>query len=445
MGHRVAWREQAGFGLIEVMVTCMVVVFIATATVTSIASSQKQSAKTVARGITANLADQDQERMKAMRATDLAGYTATRTVAQQGVNYQVDSSTEFVQSANGAAVSCTSTGSQSSYMRLTTTVTPQVGTQASPLTVNSLYALPIAQYSPTSGTLVVQIYAADGVTGQPGIPVTITGPDSRSATTNSMGCAIFQFLTPGAYAIDYTKPGYVDQNLDNTPSFTGTVTPANINQATPQIYDRAGSVTATFDSATTSLSPGITLAQSGLPVPGSLTSASRAVTGLFPFTGPYLAYSGTCAANDPSLYDPAYYTTTNAAAKAILPAGGGVGVNVHEPTIRTTSQVKDKVGTAAATTAPRTNMKLYLKAMDPGCGSRIYGPFTPSATTGVWQGNLPYGDYDVCTEWVKTTSGTGSGGTFSFTDTSVPNTVFGGTANHTLTVDTTLSANQVKC
>src|SRR5205823_4778076 len=93
--------DQAGFGLVEVMVSAVLTVLIATATVSSISQSQKTSGRNLARGITASLAEQDQERMRAMRASDLAGFTDTRIVGQQGIDYTVDSKAEFIQDASG--------------------------------------------------------------------------------------------------------------------------------------------------------------------------------------------------------------------------------------------------------------------------------------------------------------------------------------------------------
>jgi Tfp pilus assembly protein PilV len=437
MGRRASWQAEDGFGLIEVMVTCVVVVLVAAATVSSIASSQHASSRTIGRNILANLAEQDQERMKAMRASDLASYTATRTVAQQGVNYQVDSSTEFVQDANGPAVSCTSSGSQSTHMRLTTTVTPPASLRTDPLIVKSLYALPIAQYSPTSGTLVVKIFKRDGVTPLQGVPVSVAGPGSRSGVTNAEGCAIFQFLTPGAYSITYSKGGYVDPSLASTVTFSGTVTPANINQATPQIYDLAGSITAKFDGGTTSIGPGITVANGGLPAPGTkVVNGGRVAPGLFPFTGAYAVYSGTCAANDPSKYDPNYFTATRPESSAVVDPGAGATADVHEPTIRATATVKDS--SAAAT--PRSGMTIYLREADTGCGGDVYGPFGANATTGAWQGNLPYGTYDVCAQWTRTSGSTST--IYYALRTGVANTDFAGTPNQALSIVATGSTAQ---
>ncbi len=417
--------------------TALIVALTATATVASVDGSQKIAGRNQARAITANLAEQDQERMRSIRATDLANYTATRSVPQGGVPYQVDSATEFVQDANGTAVSCTSTGSQSQYMRLTSTVTPKTGLGAKPLSVQSIYALPIAQYSPTSGTMVVQIYQADGVTGQAGIPVNISGPSSKLASTNAKGCAVFEFLTPGSYSVSINSPGYVNTAGKQAVTFSGTVAPSTVNPTTPLLYDRAGSITVNFDTARkdSNTEPAhtnaVTLQNSGIPTTGQLTSTGPVVTGLFPFTGPYLSYSGTCSANDPSVANPTYWTANPGFGKQIVAAGAGYMVKVREPSIYT--KVSFSGGPA--------NQVVHLKQTDPACSA---SPPT-FATTANGDGTLvragyPFGTYALCAQ------GDFGGTTRRVnTTTDVPNTNFNGVGSNatpaaTLAVDSSSPA-----
>jgi Tfp pilus assembly protein PilV len=422
--------------MVEVLVTALVVLLVAAATVSSIGASQRTSGKTLARGISASLAEQDQERMKSFRASDLADYAATRTVSQQGIQYTVESKSEFVQdnsngNGTGDTVSCTSTGKQSQAMRLTTTVTPQASLGAQPLTIKSLYALPVSQYSPTSGTLVAQIYRADGVTGQAGIDVQISGPSSARMTTNAKGCSVFQFRPPGAYSINVNQPGFVSQSLAQNFTYSGTVSPGLVNQATPLLYDRAGSITATFDGAATSKGGGISVSNSGIPAPSTRTYATSVANGLFPFTGPYNAYSGTCAANDPTAYNANYYTAApGLSSKAVVPVAGAVAVDLHEPMVNATATVKPNTGSTF------TNTKIHLKAKDSGC--TLTDSKALAAAGGAYNVRLPYGNYALCAETVRSyPSNSNLNGTYYTLDTAVPNTVAAGTPNQALTLDVT--------
>jgi Tfp pilus assembly protein PilV len=410
MGHQIRGarmpRGEAGFGLVEVMVTAVIVVLVATATVTSIGQSQSVSARNQARSITANLAEQDQERMRSIRAEDLSNYTNTQSIVQGGIPYQVDSSTQFVNDASGGAVSCTTSGSATEYMELTTTVTPKASLRARSTTVKSIYALPVSQFSPTSGTLSLQVFKADEVTGQPGIPVTLSGPDDQTATTNEKGCAIFQFLRPGAYVATLNAPGYVDKSGTQAVDIDATVLPATVNQATPQIYDVAGRINVTFSPTLTSprldtntepphtVNNGVTLTNGGLPNGGLRLSASQSVTGLFPFVGPYLLYAGNCKANDPSATSPTYFSDHPTFGKQLVaPGGGPYPVTVREPAIHT-KITGTGVTVSGSPTGPQAPASVTLKQTDALC-SATYTTTANSDGTLVRAG-YPFGKYSVC-------------------------------------------------
>lgn len=464
MNGRRDWGDEAGFGLIEVMVSAVVVVLIATATVSAIGASQKQSGRTLARGVTANLAEQDQERMKAMRTSDLVGYTATRAVPQENSTYTVESKANLVQGDDNQEVSCTSTGEQSSFLKLTTTVTPPAATDGDPLTVSTLHSLPVAQYSPTSGTLIVRLVKADGLAPQPNIPVTLSGPEARSASTNAAGCAIFQFLTPGSYSAVINSNGYVEETLSQNRAISANVNPGQISNTTIQRYDRAGAITPIrFNGNLTGTATGVTISNGGIPNPSTRTFAAAATTsatGLFPFPGsPYKAWAGRCALNSPETWEPNFYTTNAAQYGPVtVPTGGTIGANVREPplTLRITLQ------RAASTTF--NSPLVVIRQIDTGCNTAQHfydnQTFTipagsPATAAGTFPAslaanftlNLPYGRYWACAS-VNKTGGTGTNGIFAAATTatsaatSVQNTTFTGPASvTTLAINSTSTAN----
>jgi Tfp pilus assembly protein PilV len=441
-----SWRTrlagEAGIGLVEVMVSAVVMVLVATATVSSIAESQKTSTRTLSRGAIANLAEQDQERMRSLRTKDLADYSETRTVTQQNATYRVDSKGEFVQDSTGDVVSCTSTGAQTTFLRLTSTVTPTNGFRAEPLTVRSIVALPITQYSPTSGTLIVPISTAAG-TAQTGVTVAISGPESRTATLNSMGCAIFQFLTPGAYQITLNQAGFVDQSLNQNYQYSGTVSPGTINTATPQLYDRAGGIRPTFDGDTTTLASNISVSHASIATaPTTRTFPVGGATGLFPFTTPYAVYSGNCAANDPTIATndgPTFYSAHPGFGQAQIQGTSPATttpVDLHEPTItlpKVSVKWQDTSGgqkDADLPIASGNTTKLYLKPADSGCTLASNPTITVTDSTGTPMQatvDLPYGTYKICAEYNKTKPGqTNKTGTYSQVGPTIANTKFNG-------------------
>lgn len=434
---RVRWSDERGFGLIEVMVTAVVVLLVGTATVSAIGTSQKQTAQTAARGVRANLAEQDQERMRAMRATDLVNYTATSTATKENVLYTINSKAEFVQGPDDSAVSCTSTGKQTDSLRLTTTVTPQASVREDPITVTSLRALPIAQFSPTSGTLTAQVFRADGSTPIKNVRVDIAGPESRFGFTNEKGCVVFQFLKSGDYTVSVNESGYVDRNLQQAITYSGTVSAGQINPTDPLLIDRAGQITATFNGASTGTSTGITFSHSGLIAPTTRKVTGSAVAKpLYPFTSPYQVYAGTCAANDPTLYEPNFYTTPGTFGTRVVPnTGVPQTVNLNEPLINTNITIK-KANTSVVVGTP----VVQIYQTDSGCETSSANRKTLSfnTTTGALSPatRMPYGTFWVCAQIAKT-SGTGTNGTFSNVLTAVPNKVYTGTPTQALQIDTT--------
>lgn len=432
-------RTQAGFGLIEVMVSAVVVVLVATATVSAIGSAQKQSSRTLARGVTANLAEQDQERMKAMRTANLLNYSATRTVQQDAGRYTVESESHLVQGPDGETVSCTSTGDQNQFLQLTTKVTPPRATKGDPQTIVSLQALPITEYSPTSGTLIVRLVKGDG-TPQPSIPVTLTGPDNRSAATNAEGCAIFQFIRGGDYVAVLNTAGYVDDTLAQRREISVTVNPGKISSAPIQRYDRAGSITPIrFNGATTGTATGVTISNGSIPNPSTRTIAAATTTtasGLFPFPAPYKVWAGRCALNNPETWEPNFYVTNATTyGPVIVPAGGSVAANVREPTITPTITVQRLANQTLSA------LQYYVRQQDADCNTtqHFYGPYSISISGTQASGSsastysltapraYPYGRYWICAQVTKS-GGTGTNGVYSAAIAAVRNDTFGGRA-----------------
>lgn len=439
--------SEAGFGLIEVMVSAVVVVLIATATVSSIGSAQKQSARTLARGIAGNLAERDQERMRSMRAADLAAsYVATDVVEQENVNYTVDSRADFVQGPDSDAVSCSSTGEQARHLQLTTKVTPQESTREKPLTIKSLHSLPISQFSPTSGTLVVGVQRANG-TPLEDIDVSITGPESRGpAESNELGCVIFQFLTPGAYDVEINEAGYVDQGLNQEVHLSGTVSSGQINQTTVLVYEPAAAMSAKYNGDDTTYATQFTLGNEDIlmaaPKIRRYAPTNQPARGLFPFASAYRAYSGNCTSNDPLTYDANFYSDRPGVADRVLPAGGAETVNLREPPLRARVRAKYKIGSTTTNNGPYTAVgdtgRLYVKPHVTGCTLNPAIPTLVNDGTNLTSFELPYGTYRFCAEFNKT-SGSGSNGVWSVSRTNVANTTYAGTSTADLIVDTTSS------
>ena len=108
----------------EVMISAAVLVLVVLGVFAALDASTSTAGANKARTVAATLAEKDQERMRAMRTTDIdAMNTAPYDVTVGNVPYHVESEAEWIYDASGAEVSCGLATGQASYMRITTTVT----------------------------------------------------------------------------------------------------------------------------------------------------------------------------------------------------------------------------------------------------------------------------------------------------------------------------------
>ena len=97
------------------------VAFVSIAIAEGFEGTFRGSGKNKSRSVAASLAEQDQERLRSFKANDLNNLEETQTHTVGGVNYTVESETEWVRDANGI-VSCTTDSTQAEYMKLVTRV-----------------------------------------------------------------------------------------------------------------------------------------------------------------------------------------------------------------------------------------------------------------------------------------------------------------------------------
>jgi type II secretory pathway pseudopilin PulG len=328
MLHRL--RQQDGVGLIEVIVSAAVLALAAMAVLTGLEGAQASSGREKARSVAASLAEQDQENLRSLQFDTLDSYSTTPPAARQvqldGITYTIKSTTTWQTDSPSGTNQCTSSSSDANYLQLTSVVTTNlVGTRIAPVRVDSLEA-PSVRYSATHGALGVKVVDHTGA-GVPNIAVNISGPESGSVTTDSTGCAMFPNILTGAYTANLNTPGYVDQWGNSAPQLTDLDVAAGSVTVSSIAYDRAASVTASFQtyppnatSATTTMTsaaPTLTAANGtvvGLlrtypPSAGSIGLASVTADKLFPFTTAYAFFSGSCGYDNPSTNIPAYWTS----------------------------------------------------------------------------------------------------------------------------------------
>jgi len=292
--------EEAGMGMFEVLVSGLILAVISVGVLKTFDAANAQSGFNKSRGVAANLATEDLERLRGFRASQLTGLNQSRTRPVNGVDYTVVSTATWLSDDSGSR-SCTSDGKQIEYVKLTSKVTwPGIKRADQAVSQTTLYAPPKGSFG-TQGAMAIQVLDRNGV-GVGGVAVTATGPANLSASTDTLGCAYFPYIATGAYTARISKNNYIDPTGSTNPSATVGVTAENVT--TKQFdFDRPGSVAGTVQ---TRRSPtvvrnvttgSVTLSHSQLDTPRSAPisgTGTFSFTNVFPFSGAYYATPGSC-------------------------------------------------------------------------------------------------------------------------------------------------------
>jgi type II secretory pathway pseudopilin PulG len=404
--------------LVEVMVGAVVLAIAATAILGGIDGAQNVGAKNKAKSIQASLAQQDIERMRSLPLSRLEGLSETNTINVAGVDYTVVSSTAWISDQAGA-VNCSSTAAKADYLKLTSTVSsPATGTKT--VTETGLLTPPATAVAAATGTATVQLQKRDG-TPLSSVTVNLSGASSQSATTNSLGCAVFGSIPVGTYTITVNNYVEMESSLPATGSMQ--VYPGRGTFAPMQV-DRPATVDVTFvpplgvQTWTTSMVwDSITAKNAGLTgAEKTFTNGSRVnsfdATNLYPFLNGVGVYAGSCDANDPSAYSSSYFNATPPArgvGSPLTPAST-TNVNVEMPTLHVTV-TRQAVG-SPATVPSWTRTQLLVTQNDGTTCDDVIHQLAPTRTastaTVTFDIAQPFGHYTLCVSTRGQTSSTNS-------------------------------------
>ncbi len=446
--RRTAHGREAGFTLIEVLVSALLVALIATAAAKALVTTSHTSADQRLRSQADGLATQDQERLRGLSDTQLASLSQSRPSTVDGTTFTVQSTSTYEDTTG--ATSCSSTAA--AYYRIVSTVSWTEGftNQSASIQEESLLSRPV------TGDLLTQVTDQTGAAIQ-GVTIAPTGPSTQTAPSDSNGCVMFAGLTPGLYSIGLTYSGYVDPNGNSTPTGTATVTTtgtAHPNGGTFRM-GQAGSIVGTFQTSggAGGEADGISwLGNKGsIPMSGGFRTAPTAdpttpSTGfttfsLFPFaslsptdyTGNYTVWGGRCAGQAPPAPSPDQFT--------VNPGSVGTAQTIQEPLLGL-GAVKYNNGT---TTTTQTPAHVVLTYSDGTCTDQWRPPLlsTMNATNG-WLKNpgQPYAPANTLTVCADYNPGSG---TYYKSSVATGNTSFSGVnAVPTITI-TKATANQGTC
>ncbi len=170
---RVDAASEAGFTIIEVMVTAVVVVLVMIATFGALESAGRTTAEQRHHAESYAVAQKDQARLRSLQISELADIDETTTVNAGGAEYTVHSTAQFVNDATGTA-SCDEGSNTSDYISITSTVSwPSIGDRE-PTVIKSIVAPPNGSLSDDTGALAVVVRDGAG-NGLEGIPLSGTG------------------------------------------------------------------------------------------------------------------------------------------------------------------------------------------------------------------------------------------------------------------------------
>jgi hypothetical protein len=414
--------DETGFGLIEVVVSALMVILVSSGVYLGLSAASTTSGINKHRSTATYIAQEDQDRMRAMAVVELSNYRATTTQTVGGIVFTVASGASWVTDSSGAA-SCTSGSSQANYLRISSSVS-WPGMTIKPVTIESIIAPPSGSFGANQGSLAVQVRDRNG-NPVSGALASLSGAQSYSDTTNSLGCVLWGYLPVGNYTVALAKTGYVDpQGVAQPSKPVGVVGEATNTlafdydlggqiKANYQTLDGAGNVVAANGTSFTAVTSHLTVP---LPAFGDgQPHSSFTSSAIFPFTDPYGVYAGSCAGADPTLYG----SPANPAQLALVQPGGVTTVTLREPPIALFVK---------RNSLPDVGAIVKLTGTGTGCGA------LPARTTGtdgfVTDRAFPYGPYNVCVQ--DTVSGTSYKKTGTVSNTS-PNGVPVASATYDMT------------
>ena len=395
---RRALSQERGSLLVEVMVGAIVLAITTFAILDGLEGAQATGAQNKQRSVSSTLAQQDIERLRAYPVTALSNFTQTREVDVAGVDYTVQSVTEWIRDSSGV-VNCTDDSGQADYLKISSTVNSPA--QTNPVKEVSLLTPAAGSLSDTHGTLNVKITNRSGAP-RPNTTVTLAGTSSYSKTTNELGCAIFDFIPVGTYTVEV--PGLVPWGGEGASNSTANVV-AGKTSLTQLEMEVPASLRAHLkrpDNTAASWHE-IQVANSKLPGGVRTFAVSPATTaidaeGLFPFLDGYGVYAGTCARNNPAMWQANYFSTSGFGFSLLSPGDFLKDVNVQMGVLNVNVKNNSNNNLSGALVTVRQ------RDTGSGCNQDLLMATSNTDASGNASYVLPFGTYRVCVSGRATTS-----------------------------------------
>jgi Flp pilus assembly pilin Flp len=413
-------RDEDGALLIELIVTAALLVVVILGTFSAFDGASASSSTIKNRALAAGIAQQDQERLRTFKSTDLSNYRETRTQVVAGVPYTVVSRADWVVDSTGGT-SCGPAGAnaQANYVEITSTVTWPVMRNVQPVVQKSYVAPPNGSFGANQGSLCVQVI--DGSNAPlPGLTVSTTGAGTYSDVTDTGGSTFFGYIPTGNYTVTVGS-SCIDENGNSPPTKQVSVVGATTTTLTVLCAQPAQITGVTFDTKPfiNSVLPlqlgatvasrnkwGFSIGHPSLPAPAfrkfteAQSMSGGAITGLngpfatpnniFPFSSPYSIWAGNCLAMKPSA------NGTDPDPTVLATAGGSVSpaAALHQPALNILAISSVPLST------PVVGARVRVTPSQPemnGCAGTISLGNT-NIRGELDEPGLPYGTYDVCVD-----------------------------------------------
>ena len=217
--------DDAGFGMVEVLVAMLIFALVAVGIAYSVLATLRNTHDSKAREVALALAA---EEISAVRAIgdpfDVVDCSTPRTVVQ-GETYTITRTTAWVNEA-GSDAECSASGGTLRFLRVNVKVTWSGSSRPGMAAESNTLLAPVSRINtPGMGTVFVSVKGADGL-GMDGISFSITPSPGTGVTiepTDDKGCSILLGVPPGTYTVSLSKPGHLDYLQVAAPSLPGVV------------------------------------------------------------------------------------------------------------------------------------------------------------------------------------------------------------------------------
>jgi Tfp pilus assembly protein PilV len=401
-------REDDGFGLIEVLVSAVLLVALALATFSLIDKTSNASAQTRAKSLAADIAHDDLNRMRQLKFSLIAGQdyqSKSSQTAVDGVTYAITSTAQWA-TDSGVETSCTTptVGGSSQYLRIRSSVT-WPNNKGNPVVADSILAPRGKEANRTTGALMVKVQNASA---QP-VSGALVSVASQSLTTSAAGCVYFPAVAAGQWPVTIAKSASPDNYMDSDGN-----SPGKANASI--VVGDVSTVSVSFD-IPAKLNPVKIVNESGGAGPSwftlSATSQGKVVSSatqllakyssfninkVFPFKAGWAFYAGNCAGNNPALYSSDF--TTKAPSNSVLTNPGttvSTGLAYMRQISFTITNKSSRTDTFNWKIQPDTSTTWMADCKEAvGGTTSVSLPSNGSATVGPI--DIPYGVWSICAE-----------------------------------------------